>query len=202
MSKEVIKFADLAKLSASADKQKAELKRGIAASVTRVGYSKRAGLLVKLSDAYNAIEEGQHCIDSTEDLLREELPGLPDEAYAALSKELGPEAFENERISKEQAMVELIRCEQSHLFLEVINSIIDHPKPRLMGQCFLLAIGYKLPGITSERDLAKSQVVTPTYVCDIVHEWQKRFKLPKTDFQKSPEAVQAAKDYNQVRKSA
>lgn len=67
------------------------------------------------------------------------------------------------------------------------------PKSKLSAGAFLMAVGWMPPGITSQRDLAKLFKVSPEHVSNLVEEWQEKLSLPRTEFQKSAKAVEAAR---------
>ncbi|MEY5101110.1 MAG: hypothetical protein RJA36_3829 [Pseudomonadota bacterium] len=159
------------------------------------------GLLVRLHAAYRANGDGQPCEDEPADILREQLPGLPDHIYAQLAEELGPEALEAARIERAEAMQSVLRAEQADVLKLILFRIYEAPKPRLSVGSLLLAVGIKPMGINSERDLARQQVVSPEHVSNEVEAWQDLLQLPRTEFQKSESAVQAARDHNRRRQS-
>lgn len=163
--------------------------------------AKPMGLLIRLADAYAAAPADQPVPDSAHDIALEELradfPGLPDSYYEQLAKELAPEAMAAARDLAGGVMSSLLRDEQADALKMILFRIWESPKPRLATGCLLLAVGIKPLGIQSERDLARSQAVSPEHVSQQVEQWQIALRLPKTNFQKSAQAVEAARLHNQ-----
>lgn len=65
--------------------------------------------------------------------------------------------------------------------------------PRLSVGAFLMSLGWLPPGIRSQRDLAKHFKVSVEHVSNLVEEWQELLNLPRTAYQKSAKAVDAAR---------
>lgn len=163
------------------------------------------GLIVRLADAYRHNGEGQPCEDAAEDIaiemLRADFPGLGEDLYRKLASELTPEALEGEKELRDEALHSLLRAEQADVLKLILFRVWEAQRPRLSVGSLLLAVGIKPLGISSERDLAKQQNISPEHVSNCVEDWQVLLNLPRTDFQKSAQAVAAARLHNQTRKN-
>lgn len=160
------------------------------------GEAERGRLLVELRAAYAGEHGDALCPDDPLDIIREAVGDAPEHVIAVLAKELGAEAFRAESVSREEAVRSLLRAEQGDVVKMMLFRVWEAPKPRLSVGCLLLAMGIKPMGVASGRELAKQQCVSPEYVSAMVEDWQGRLGLPKTEFQKSEAAVQAARDFN------
>jgi hypothetical protein len=95
-------------------------------------------------------------------------------------------------------MKAMVRAEQADALKLMLFKVWEAEKPRLTVGCLLLALGIKPMGVASGRELARMQNVSPEYVSNLMEEWQTMLGLPKTDFQKSAAAVEAARLHNRT----
>ena len=160
------------------------------------GDAERGRLLVELRAAYAGERNDALCPDDPLDIIREAVGDAPEHVIAVLARELGPEAFAAEKAAREAAVESLTRAEQGDVLKMMLFRIWEAPKPRLSVGCLLLSLGIKPLGVASGRELARQQAVSPEHVSAMVDEWQGKLGLPKTEFQKSEAAVQAARLHN------
>lgn len=103
----------------------------------------------------------------------------------------GPEAFEGANGHRSIASLDVSDGWRLTAF-----RIWGAARPRLAVGAFLMAVGWHPPGIRSQREMARMFSVSVEHISNEVEEWQRVLGLPRTEFQKSPKAVAAAKTHN------
>lgn len=142
----------------------------------------------------DSVEMDREAMDSPADRLAERyrVLGMSPELAKKLVSDCGVGAFAVlEKASGPSLPPEVIDGWRMATF-----QIWQAPKSKLSAGAFLMAAGWMPPGITSQRDLAKLFKVSPEHVSNLVEEWQVKLNLPRTEFQKSAKAVEAARAHH------